>query len=307
MVKGYVVSVERRKEEEPSKEEEPKALERFPFGIEKLDEAIEGGVPVGSWVVISGMPGTGKTVLTQHATYSALKNDYRVVYVSIEQKFWEWLTQAKLLGLNVDSYPIVKLDNILSFDSKTKKFVLDFDKAPENFRVAFIDIYSLVSVARYVGVQKREEGRRKWYSYLDVEVLSTASDLAFRLFAENPEEKRLKFRHKILFVVDSLSVFYLRAPSMAGKVALDLSLRFKRNNVVGLLTTHYAQTTSATFGFRVEHVADGILHLWMDNVEATKEVKRYLIIKKMRMTQHSLKAFKVFIEKGKGMRVEPLE
>ncbi|NPB00333.1 MAG: recombinase RecA, partial [Crenarchaeota archaeon] len=38
-------------------------MQRVPFGIDKLDEALEGGVPKGSWVVIGGEPGTGKSIM----------------------------------------------------------------------------------------------------------------------------------------------------------------------------------------------------------------------------------------------------
>jgi KaiC/GvpD/RAD55 family RecA-like ATPase len=310
MVKGYVIRS--REEEEPvPPEEERGGIERLPTGISKLDEGLEGGIPVGSWVVISGEPGTGKTVLTQHAVVSALDHNYRVVIVSTELKKWEWLTQAKELGLEVDKYPIVRLKDIISYDRKENIYVTDLSKAPKDFRTVFIDIYTLSYLAKLIGIsERREEDRRrraKWYSYLDVPVLANAVDLAFRLFAENPEDRYYNLKYNVLLIVDSLSVFYLRAPALAAKIALDLSLRFKRNNVVALLTTHYAQTTGTTFGFRVEHIADGVMQLWMDSVEHYKEVRRYLIIKKMRMTQHYMRAYRVHIRKGEGMVLEPLQ
>jgi KaiC/GvpD/RAD55 family RecA-like ATPase len=44
--------------------------------------------------------------------------------------------------------------------------------------------------------------------------------------------------------------------------------------------------------------------MWMDSVEAAKEIRRWLIIKKMRMTNHATRAFKVKIEPGKGLMLE---
>jgi len=42
----------------------------------------------------------------------------------------------------------------------------------------------------------------------------------------------------------------------------------------------------------------------MDEVEAVKEIRRWLIIKKMRMTNHATRAFKVKIEPGRGIALE---
>ncbi|MEM4855963.1 MAG: ATPase domain-containing protein, partial [Sulfolobales archaeon] len=58
---------------------------------------------------------------------------------------------------------------------------------------------------------------------------------------------------------------------------------------------------NSTFGFGLEHIADGILHLWMDDVESVKEVRRYLIIKKMRMTNHFRGTYRVEIAPSKGL------
>ncbi len=63
---------------------------------------------------------------------------------------------------------------------------------------------------------------------------------------------------------------------------------------------------NSTFGFGLEHIADGVIHLWMDDVEVVKEVRRYLIIKKMRMTDHYERAFRVLITSGKGIELRSL-
>lgn len=308
MVRGYVIKKEETSEPTPAPEEEKYKIERLPTGLKELDNGLEGGIPLGSWVVISGEPGTGKTVLTQHIAASALDHDYAVVVVSTELKEWEWLTQAKTLGINVDKYPIVRLKDIIEYNKQKNEYYVLTEKAPKDFRTVFIDIYTLSYLARLMGLTEKADKEKKkvrWYSYLDTEVLSEAVDLSFRLFADRPDEKYYNLTRNVLLIVDSLSLFYIRAPSLAAKIALDLALRFKRNNTIALMTAQYAQTTGSTFGFRVEHIADGVFHLWMENVEVTKEVIRHLIIKKMRMTQHRLKSYKVIIEKGKGMILEP--
>ncbi|MEM4593163.1 MAG: ATPase domain-containing protein, partial [Sulfolobales archaeon] len=64
-----------------------------------------------------------------------------------------------------------------------------------------------------------------------------------------------------------------------------------------------AMTTKSTFGFGLEHIADGVFHLWMEDVEKAREIRRYMIIKKLRMTNHYRKAFRLDIEPGYGVRL----
>jgi len=303
-----------KEEPEVEREEaEKKAIQRFRTGVQKLDEAIEGGIPYGSWVLVSGEPGTGKTVLTQHAVQSAVNQGWGAIVVSTELKKWEWVTQCRSLGIQLDEQSVIKLEDLVEYKVTRSKegeeefeVTYAFDKVPSNFRVVFVDVYTLSYLARMKRRQDETAGKKgKWYSYLDSSVLSLGIELGMRAFSKDPS-KNLEPKTPVLIVVDSLSMFYLKAPSMAGKIALDIALRFKKYNTVGLLTSQYAWTTRATYGARVEHVADGVIHMWMDNVESTKEIRRYLIVKKMRMTQHAMKAFKVRIEKGKGLILEEL-
>jgi len=88
---------------------------------------------------------------------------------------------------------------------------------------------------------------------------------------------------------------------MAGAFSYRLRQALYRQNITALLTSQYAPTTEMSFGFGLEHIADGIIHMWMDNVTEVKEVRRWLIIKKMRMTNHAKRAFKVDIVPGRGI------
>jgi len=313
-MKGYIIKKSDEPEPIPREDKERTEIKRLPTGIRPLDDGLEGGIPLGAWVTISGDPGTGKTVLTQHVAYSALSNNFGVVVVSTEMRLWEWLTQAKGLGLNIDNYPIVRLKDVVWYNKEKKEYYVSLENAPKDFRTVFIDIYSLSHLAKLMGLSERVEKEHKgkeygratrWYSYLDVPVLSEAVDIAFRMFSENPNDEYPNLKSNLLLIVDSLSVFYILRPSLAAKIALDLMLRFKRNNVVALLTAHRATTTGSTFGFRVEHITDGVIRLWKDDVETVKEVRRHLIIEKMRATQHKLRSYRVIIEKGQGMILEP--
>jgi circadian clock protein KaiC len=51
-------------------------------GVEGLDEVLGGGIPVGSTVFITGLPGTGKTVLSQQLSWANAMIGERVLYLS---------------------------------------------------------------------------------------------------------------------------------------------------------------------------------------------------------------------------------
>jgi KaiC/GvpD/RAD55 family RecA-like ATPase len=119
------------------------------------------------------------------------------------------------------------------------------------------------------------------------------------------EKARTPYRH-VRLIIDSISAFWADKPAMARKYSYELKIATHRENVTAYLVSQYAMTTKSTFGFGLEHIADGVLHLWMEDVESSKEVRRYMIVKKMRMTNHARTAFKLEIVPGKGVVLEKL-
>jgi KaiC/GvpD/RAD55 family RecA-like ATPase len=104
-----------------------------------------------------------------------------------------------------------------------------------------------------------------------------------------------------------MSAFWVDRPVMARKFSYQLKIATHRDNVTALLTSQYAPTTGQAYGFGLEHIADGIIHMWKDDVEAEKELRRWLIVAKMRMTNHYRRAFEVEIWPGKGLVLKRLE
>ena len=69
-------------------------LKRLPFGIPNLDEALGGGIPWGSSILIVGPESTGKTILSQYAIAQAQKTERPLVlYLDTERTYdrdwWE--------------------------------------------------------------------------------------------------------------------------------------------------------------------------------------------------------------------------
>ncbi|MFW6014378.1 MAG: RAD55 family ATPase [Candidatus Nanoarchaeia archaeon] len=74
-------------------------MKRVPTGIKGFDNLVEGGLPLGSIVLMSGSPGTGKTILGLEYVYRGA-NDFgeKGMFISFEQDPKDIREQAKQLG-----------------------------------------------------------------------------------------------------------------------------------------------------------------------------------------------------------------
>ncbi len=107
-------------------------------------------------------------------------------------------------------------------------------------------------------------------------------------------------------VIDSMSAFWLDKPAMARKYSYMVKRVLNKWNMTIVATSQYAITTSFGFGFGIEHVADGIIRF--KKLIKNWELKRYVIVEKMRQTPHSLRVHEIEILDGKGMVVKgPVE
>jgi KaiC domain protein len=268
-------------------------VERVPFGIRELDEAIEGGVPKGSWVVVTGEPGVGKSILAMHFAWAGLRAGDPVVYVTTEQEFKDVVVQAGQFGMDFNQYPI---------------YGLGWRKEPEELpQIVVIDIFGLLKVARRLSEGRGgESGERiRRYAALSVETLIEAIEEAYKLLEVVEEGSSSPTRH-VRLIIDSMSAFWVDKPVMARKYSYQLKIAAHRDNVTALLTSQYAPTTGQAYGFGLEHIADGVIHMWKSDVEAEMELRRYLIVEKMRMTNHFKRAFEVEILPGKGLVLKKL-
>lgn len=146
-----------------------------------------------------------------------------------------------------------------------------------------------------------ETAKRRRYAALDIQTLIAAVHEAYKVLGVLRDEKAKSPYKHVRLIIDSLSALWADKPATARKYSYDLKIATHRENVTAYLVSQYAMTTRSTFGFGLEHIADGVFHLWMDDVESAREVRRHMIIKKMRMTNHRRTAFKLDIVPGRGI------
>ncbi|MBI4043990.1 MAG: AAA family ATPase [Candidatus Diapherotrites archaeon] len=98
-------------------------VERIKTGIPGLDELLDGGIPKGSLVVLSGDPGSGKTIFSLQFLYTgAMQHDEKGVLISLEEKPDQLIETASVFGWDFKKLVQEKKIIIQSFE------LYDFDK-----------------------------------------------------------------------------------------------------------------------------------------------------------------------------------
>ncbi len=105
-------------------------------------------------------------------------------------------------------------------------------------------------------------------------------------------------------VVDSVTTLYITKPAMARGMVLQLKKILSGMGCTSILVSQVSVTERGFGGPGVEHAADGIVRLDLDEIKG--ELKRSLIIWKMRGTSHSMKRHPFDITE-KGITVYPKE
>jgi KaiC domain protein len=227
-------------------------MDRLSTGIRKLDEMLEGGIPRGFLVAITGEPGTGKSILCQHFAWQGYEEGDKVIYVTTEESRNSILEQAELLGMDirkgVEEGKVIVIDALLATDE-----------------------WSLTSLDPEALVQKVIDAKKK---------------LGYG---------------RARLVIDSLSAFWLDKPAMARKYSYYIKKVFSKWDFTILATSQYAISTSEAFGFGIEHIADGIIR-FRRSVKGGR-LRRFLMIEKMRQTNHDLRMYEIEIIPGKGMEI----
>ena len=78
-------------------------IERVTSGIPGLDQIISGGLPKGSITLVSGPPGSGKTILCNQFLYQGLEEGDRCLFLTLDKKVEGLLSQSDELGIDFRS------------------------------------------------------------------------------------------------------------------------------------------------------------------------------------------------------------
>lgn len=73
---------------------------RVKTGVNGLDEIISGGIPKGTITLVSGPPGSGKTILCCQFLYQGVQEEEKCLFLTLDKKVEGLLNQTSQLGLD---------------------------------------------------------------------------------------------------------------------------------------------------------------------------------------------------------------
>ncbi len=84
-------------------------MERIKSGVPGFDGLVDGGFPKGFAVLLSGAPGTGKTIFGLHFLQEGMKNGERCAYITYSQSPKDIKDQGTVLGWDLSALQFVQL------------------------------------------------------------------------------------------------------------------------------------------------------------------------------------------------------
>ena len=114
-------------------------VSRVKTEIKGLDNLLQGGLPKGSITMVTGGPGTGKSILCQQIVYNNAMNGLKCLYASFEQPEKNIVTQMKQFGFdpNKTKGKLKILSLNLSNPGVVDYFLEEFNKG--HFNLVVID------------------------------------------------------------------------------------------------------------------------------------------------------------------------
>ncbi len=234
-------------------------IERVKTGIPGMDEILHGGIPKRNVVLVSGGPGTGKTIFGQQYLWNGLQMGEPGILVALEEHPVQIRLNMQQFGWDVRPYE-------------------------REGMFAIIDAFT-------GGIG--EAAKRERYVVRDPSDVGLLIDVLKEAIRDIGAQR---------VVIDSVSTLYLTRPSIARSVVMMLKRVLSGLGTTSLLISQVSVTERGFGGPGVEHAADGIIRLDLDEIEG--ELKRSLIVWKMRGTSHSMRRHP-FVITDKGIIVYP--
>jgi circadian clock protein KaiC len=236
---------------------------RINTGIDKLDELLSGGLPRNSITLVSGTPGSGKTILCYHYLLEGLKNGENCLYLTSDERIENIIKQAGELGFNFQHWTDQGKLRFLYLDLDKWNIHKEMDEAIKTGNFSRVVLDSLTPVSE---VPVWISSSREIIPYED-------SGGTEKFPSSSIPSTRMNIR---------------RIMSILGK-----------ENCTALVTSEVPEGSRSLSRDTIsEFIVDGII---MMDLDVTMD-RRKLTIRKMRTTNHTLKPQDIIITQG-GIKI----
>ncbi len=248
-------------------------MERIKTYIEGLDPQLQGGIPKGHIVLISGSAGTMKSSLAFNILYNECLSGKNSLYVSLEQGHSSLLTHMSNLGMDLSKINLVVFSDISKLSQSFSS--LDPEKGGN------------LVIADLSAIRKQVKGVEMGPS---ADWLNVIKNIILKMREKNMIDH---------FVLDSLSALYVLSQFEHPRTALFHVFEFLRDQgLTSYLISEMPLDRSKYAEFGVEdYLADGIIYLQL--TERQRRVTRELTVVKMRATDCNTDVWSLEVKNGK--------
>jgi circadian clock protein KaiC len=246
--------------ENTQKQKEKGTLERVKTGVEGLDIVLCGGIPKNTVTLVSGPPGSGKTILCYNFLMQGVQDGDKCLFLTLDKKVEGLLIQAKELGIDFQpgiekgqiKFLFLNINKKLIYETMTNEILTgNYD------RVVLDSITPLSEMPIYI---RDSELKSKDINIINPEEFTTDENFPVRRL-------HLHFIMNALETANCTSIVTSELPVGSNSLSRD-----------GIS----------------EFLADGVIVLALD---PTMD-RRKLTVHKMRSTKHTLKPQDIEIGKG---------
>ena len=233
---------------------------RVTTGISKLDEIISGGLPSNSITLVSGTPGSGKTIMCYHYIWQGLNKGEKCLYLTSDERVENILKQAGELGFDFQQYVDSGQLQFIFLDIEKTDVYADMDDKIRDGNFTRVVLDSITPVS---------------------EIPVWASDGANEFIPADGAKSTLKYP------AGSVSATRLHVRRIMSILS--------KNECTAMVTSEVLEGSRSLSRDTIsEFLVDGILLMDLD---VTMD-RRKLTIRKMRATKHTLKPQDISISEG---------
>ena len=265
-------------------------LERIKTGIPGFDELVEGGIPKGFNLLVTGTPGTGKTIFGLQFLYNGMKEGDTGLYITLDSQAEKLFKQASQFGWDLETLEKARMFSVLEIPTNKRmhtnilRIIEDAVRETKAKRIVFDNLTAFTCNIDQFVFQLPPAEIRVGFQHEEFEK-DEANERA--LADTEPEENMMG----------------LKPDSLDKKVAYLVLREFAAFGTTNMIVASTTQTGNIT-NEAGEFACDGLVRLHNELIGA-KHI-RTLSVVKMRYTDHSQYIHDMDITK-QGVKVKPAE